>query len=92
MRRRSIDRMGNGKGQRPMKHKMTMSILDENPEAMERFNVYMAKHGATSRERVIATQNVVKVSSLYAILESDSKYSDSKELAKTKLRGLGHEV
>ncbi len=93
MRRRGIDRnngiMGNGRGQRPMRHKMP--ILDENNDLLERNNVHNAIHGATSRERVVATQRVVRPEAIREIL-NNSSHVDSRELARTKLRGLGEKV
>ncbi len=93
MRRRSIDRnngiMGNGRGQRPMRHKMP--ILDENNDLLERNNVHNAIHGTTSRERVVATQRVVRPEAIREIL-NNSSHVDSRELARTKLRGLGEEI
>ncbi len=93
MRRRAIGRnndiVGNGRGQRPMRRKV--SILDEDPEAMEKTNVRKAIGGATSHERVIATQRVVRPDAIREIL-NDSTHTDSRELARTKLRGLGEKV
>lgn len=89
MRRRNIDMMGNGRGQRPMRHKLP--ILDENNDMLEKNNVHNAIHSATSRERVVATQRVVRPDALREIL-NNSSHVDSRELARTKLRGLGEKV
>lgn len=89
MRRRSIDKMGNGKGQRPMRHRL--SILDEDNNAYERRNVEKAIGGATSHERVIATQNVIRPGAIREIANK-SPHEDSRELAKTKLRGKGYKA
>ncbi len=89
MRRRSIDRMGNGRGQKPMMHKI--SVLDEDNYATEKENVRKAITGATSRVRVVATQGVVRPDAIREIADK-SPHADSKELAKTKLKGLGHKI
>ena len=88
-RSRNNDIMGNGRGQRPMRHKV--SILDEDNNAIERRNVETAIGGATSRERVLATQKVIREEAIRKIID-DSPHVDSREVAKTKLRGLGYEV
>jgi len=83
---RNTDIMGNGRGQRPLKHKI--SILDEDNNAIEKRNVEEAIGGATSQKRVVATARVVRPEAIKEIMEK-SPYSDSRELARTKLKGLG---
>jgi len=88
--RRSINRnTGNGRGQRPIRHRV--SVLDEDNNAYERRNVEKAIGGATRLERVVATQNVVRAGAIRKIA-NNSPHEDSRELAKTKLRGLGEKV
>ena len=88
--RRSINRnTGNGRGQRPIRHRV--SVLDEDNNAYERRNVEKAIGGATSHERVIATQNVIRPGAIREIANK-SPYEDSRELAKTKLRGKGYKA
>ena len=91
MRRRSIDRMGNGRGQRPVRYKSTLPILDEDNHAMERKNIRTAIGGATSQERVVATQKIVREEAIRKIMK-ESPHEDSRQLAKTKLRALGYKV
>lgn len=90
MRGRSIDRMGNGRGQKPMMHRM--SILDENHEALERNNVRKAIGGSTTRERVVAVQGVSKEENIWAVFKDRNTPEDAREVARQKLRGKGYDV
>lgn len=68
-----------------------ISILDEDNHTFERRNVERAIGGTTSHERIVATQNVVRPGAVREIADR-SPHTDSRELAKTKLRGLGRKM